>query len=692
MALSIPSHRPRLLFSPEKLAAFKNRIAETARVRDAWRARLKRLEATLTDAVELPPRGGNWPHWYASPDTGVNLRTGDKIGPWEWKHYDPSTGKEYVSSLESTSTDYDGVVISSVHHGNARDVRDLGLAYGVTGDEQFAEKAREIALAYTDHYLSYPRHTNHDFHDEHDGARLMSQTLDEATWMIPFAQGVDFIWNTLSVGQISSLTEQLLQPSAREIIMAWQGRVHNITCWRNSAALLVGLLVDDEDLVEAAIDRPEGGYWQQMREGVSEDGTWWEGAWSYHFYTLSALWPGVVAADNCGINLECPELKGMYDAPIALATPSMKLPAFNDSREVDLSGQASAYEIAYARYKEPAYLRVLAGSDRTSEHALWFGVPDLPEPPLPVFDSKNQRSSGYAILATGDESASQWACLKYGPHGGGHGHPDKLNFVLYTDGSVLVTDPGTCSYGLDAKHGWYTRTIAHNTLVVDQTSQEPVQGNCIAFGKEAGVSFCSAEAGEIYSGVHFVRSLFTLDRDRVVVIDQIRCTDEHTMDLAYHQIGTWKNRPYGEEWDAPTGEGYDYLRDTRLAAAMQECTASTEREDGTQMHMNVQAFAPMDVISGDGPGVSLEDRVPCLIVRRKDREFAVAWLISREGSRSTLKLYRMTTKERNLSPSVACGVVVDGFGLLCNPQKAQIDCVLDGVPVKTREPVQLFRL
>ncbi len=53
-----------------------------------------------------------------------------------------------------------------------------------------------------------------------------------------------------------------------------------------------------------------------MRKGVSPDGVWWEGAWGYHFYTLSALWSLTEAARNCGINLYSDELKRMFDAPL----------------------------------------------------------------------------------------------------------------------------------------------------------------------------------------------------------------------------------------------------------------------------------------------------------------------------------------------------------------------------------------
>ncbi len=74
-----------------------------------------------------------------------------------------------------------------------------------------------------------------------------------------------------------------------------------------------------------------------------------------------------------------------------------------------------------------------------------------------------------------------WLCLKYGPHGGGHGHPDKLNFVLYSRGQILGVDPGTAAYGVPIQNEWYKSTLAHNTLVVDEENQKPAEGKSLAF-------------------------------------------------------------------------------------------------------------------------------------------------------------------------------------------------------------------
>jgi hypothetical protein len=137
------------------------------------------------------------------------------------------------------------------------------------------------------------------------------------------------------------------------------------------------------------------------------------------------------AAHNCRLDLYDAKLKGMFDAPLVFASPNYRLPAFNDSHEVDLKGHAVAYELAFARYRDPGYAALLATGQRKGDFSLYFGEGELPTAPPRATASANYPDSGYAMLAKGGEEDSTWLCLKYGPHGGGHGHPDKLGFALY---------------------------------------------------------------------------------------------------------------------------------------------------------------------------------------------------------------------------------------------------------------------
>ncbi|MBM3212635.1 alginate lyase family protein, partial [Candidatus Poribacteria bacterium] len=607
--LQLPEH-PRLLFNKAGIMALKERIEKHDWAKDRWNGMKKNVDSILDKPVELPPRGGNWWHWYACPKHGAALRTGKEIGNLQWEHICPVDKEVLIGDPDHPERDYDGCVISGIHGRLSQWVLDLGIVYQVTGDIKYAQKARDILMAYVHRYLGYPLHTIRG-EEKIGGGRVGPQTLDESTWLIPICQGADLVWDTLNENEKATIAQKMLLPAAKEVIMPHIMGVHNIQCWKNSAVGMVGFLLGETELIEQSINNPERGYWAQMKKGVLPDGIWWEGAWGYHFYTLSALWSLTEAANNCGINLYCEELKSMFDGPIRFAMPDFRLPAFNDSGEVGLKGRASIYELAYARYHDPQYALLLSTGSRNNDFALKFGADDLPSQMPSQWKSSNYPNSGYAILANGKGSEATWLCMKYGPHGGGHGHPDKLNFVLYSREKVIAPDPGTARYGVPIQGGWYRTTLAHNTLVVDENSQKPAEGKCLDFGSKDGVDFVMAEAGNIYDGVDFIRSVAMIEDEYLLFIDQVKCDRERLLDIAYHNRGKWDTITDMKAWIPPKKPGYEYLQDAKAIEITKGIDLFIE-EDG-KVALSLATDKTTQIITAYGVGEHTADLVPTAI-------------------------------------------------------------------------------
>src|SRR5262249_1103000 len=152
------------------------------------------------------------------------------------------------------------------------------------------------------------------------------------------------------------------------------------------------------------------------------------------------------------------------------------LPAFNDSGELNLFSEDKFYEQAWARYAEPQFAGILGRNTRGLNALLW-GAPDFPKADITNSASRSFPQSGYtALRAPGNDHK---LILKYGPHGGGHGHYDKLNFVSYFNGATMAIDPGTQSYAAPTHGTWDQLTIAHNTVTVDQSTQSAATGALI---------------------------------------------------------------------------------------------------------------------------------------------------------------------------------------------------------------------
>ena len=643
-----PSH-PRLLFNAEGIARLKRRVEQPAWSAQ-WKAFRTDVDAALARPVEPPPRAANWWHWYVCPRHGARLTTGKQIAPWHWEHICPIDQEVFRGDPSRPDRDFDGCVISGNHDRYAREAQHAGIAFQVTGDPRYAARAREILLAYAAKYLNYPLHDTHG-QARTGGGHVTSQTLDESVWLIPLAQGADLVWETLSEADRSAIAGKLFLPAARDTILAHRMGIHNIQNWKNSAVGLAGMLLGDEALIRAAIDDPDRGYRAQMAKGVQPDGAWFEGAWGYHFYTLSALWALTEAARNCGTDLYGEPLKKMFQAPIQLAMPNGVLPAFNDSAETTVRNDL--YELAWARYHDASFAMGLAGSNRRSDFALWFGDDQPPPAATRSLGSRNSTASGYAILERGEGAQATWLCLKYGPHGGGHGHPDKNNFILYSRGRVLFPDPGTRPYGSPLHTEWDKVTLAHNTLVVDGASQAEATGQSLAFGSEGGADYAMTDAGAIYPGVRFVRTAIMLNQNLVVFVDRITADKPHTFDLATHHVGGWLNLPEGKATALPAAAGYQHLKDATVRSAAAGITLGLDA--GTSIVL--AANEPTEVITATGVGKSTEDRVPLAIFRRTAQQADYIWAVSLDGK--PVKLEVNGPSVRAATPDRTWNVTVD---------------------------------
>jgi hypothetical protein len=185
---------------------------------------------------------------------------------------------------------------------------------------------------------------------------------------------------------------------------------------------------------------------------------------------------------------------------------------------------------------------VIESDGRANINALLYGQEYDGKKPIISISSTNFPDSGYAILCSGQGTDATWFCIDYGPHGGGHGHPDKLGFVLYGFGNVLAPDPGTANYGVPIQADWFRTTIAHNTLTVNETSQKPAEGKCLAFINDKDFDAVLCYAGNIYDGVSFYRTVGLFEGKLLVFIDIIESKTNNILDIAFHHTGKLINQ------------------------------------------------------------------------------------------------------------------------------------------------------
>ena len=278
-------------------------------------------------------------------------------------------------------------------------------------------------------------------------------------------------------------------------------------------------------------------------------------------------------------------LKEMFRAPVALAYPDLTLPATNDcwfftSLVGDVCHgvpEASGfYEVAYAWYEDPIFAWVLSlnyeAHQRESLEALVYGH-ELPDTRVRIRPGGTHfEESGFAVLRSADPPERQSSLLlKYGPVGGGHGHPDKLGISFYLSGFPVSLDLGTPGYGIDLHRSWYRQSLSHNTVVVDGHSQPPADGECVRFDSGVRSDYGVADARVSweegpYEGISMRRSVLWME-EYFIDLFEVQGTQTHQFDWVCRFRGRFSSAS-GLSDEGPValeGDGYGHVAEPKAA-------------------------------------------------------------------------------------------------------------------------------
>ncbi|NLU79220.1 hypothetical protein HCA58_12690 [Micromonospora sp. HNM0581] len=386
----------------------------------------------------LPAERGGWWHAYICPAHGVELEHDGLLdGVF------PAGGARCRHGCRIDEPAVRGAWTVLAHQASARQI--LALATSTQAADRHT--AVDLLTAYARQYAALGA-------APHDGAaqwmlrgRLFHQALTEAIWAVSIGRAARAL---RSVGQpLPAEVSQLLRAlgtaagQARDALVADDRFDSNYTAWLVAAGA-------------ACSGRPE---WISGRHGLSEhvlaavrpDGWEWEGSTYYHGFVLRAYLLTLEALPHVAVPGEVrSRLTAMAGVLDTLATPGGLLPALHDG----------PYDRPPAQYEldELQDLRPLLGAEASG--------------PLPV---TVHPETGYAVL----RGSGLHAVLDFGPHGGSHGHLDKLALYLYGADTPWQPDPGQVPY---AHRGWrehYASTAAHPTFSVDGIDQAECAGYLI---------------------------------------------------------------------------------------------------------------------------------------------------------------------------------------------------------------------
>lgn len=506
------------------------------------------------------------------------------------------------------------------HKQNYREMKAAGLLYQITGERRYADFVRDMLMHYAE---MYPALGPHPRSEKQVPGKLFHQLLNENVWLVHTIIGYDCVYDALAPEERATIEANVFRPMISWFVNEGEysfNRIHNHGTWTVASVGMAGYVLGDDDLVEMALygtDKSgEGGFMRQLDELFSPDGYYMEGP----YYARYAIWPFFHFAEAIERNEPEREIyahrdgileKALY-ATVQTAWPDGTLPALNDgSRYMDVAapGIVLGTDLVYDRYTaDPALLGVarfqgsviLNGSGLAVARAYDAAseVPEMTWPSVEFRDGASGESGGLGILRAGAGEGQTVALLKYGVHGLGHGHFDKLGLVLWDQGRDVLDDYGFARFvNVEPKYGgrylpqndtWAKQTLAHNTVVVDGRSQndgdrraaDAMHAERHHFDGDGsdGVQSVSAYARGYYDGVDMQRTvvLFTDDAfEHPVLIDLFRLAagEEHQYDYPLHYDGV----PITASFDLdghtdalrPMGDaaGYQHVWETARATA-----------------------------------------------------------------------------------------------------------------------------
>jgi hypothetical protein len=430
------------------------------------------------------------------------------------------------------------------HKRNYTAIYGAGLLYRATGDKAYADYAGKMLLAYA---KLYPGLGPHPAASNEAAGRLFWQSLNDAVWLVYSIQGYDAVREALSPQDRQTIEQNVFRPMAK-FLSDDQPHVfdiiHNHATWACAAVGMTGYVLNDQAMVNKALKGLDGsgktGFLRQIDELFSPDGYYTEGP----YYQRYALQPFVVFAHAIDANEPGRKIFAYRDgvllkaiqASVQLTYDGYFFP-FNDAmpdKSLQTDELYQAVAIGYGVTRDPSLLSIAKWQGRTTLTAEGLEVArdvaadkaqPFPYASMLLRDGPNGEQGGLAIMRSDPSDRAEVLVVKNTAQGMGHGHYDKLNWILYDNGHPIVTDYGAARFlNIEAKDGgrylaennsWAKQTVAHNTLVVNEISHfggkvkaaSALAPRQIFFADAGATKISTAEMVGAYPGVAFRRTL-----------------------------------------------------------------------------------------------------------------------------------------------------------------------------------------
>jgi len=475
------------------------------------------------------------------------------------------------------------------HKKNYSNMFNCGIAYQISGEKKYADYVKNVLLNYASQYEKWPLHPKGKSDD--DAGRIFWQSLNDFVWQIYTIQAYDLVYNGLTATDRKTIEEKLFVPILKfftEDRYDIFNKIHNHGTWNLAAVGITGYVLNKKEYIEIALkgSNKDGktGYLAQIDQLFSPDGYYMEGP----YYQRYALLPFVLFAK--AINNYEPSRKifeyrnkllskaihtslqttytdktffPINDAIKDKTYESVELVYGVDLAYADISAEADLLDIAQ---KQNRVIVSDAGLKVAAAVAVRKAIP-FKYQTLWISDGAKGNEGGLGILRSGANTDQQCMVLKAASQGMGHGHFDRLNLLFYDNTTEIFPDYGAARFlNIDTKSGggylpenntWAKQTVAHNTLVVDETSHfnakvapaDKASPTLLYFSNQPNLKVLSAKEDKAYPDVAMIRTsalvkVEGLNKPLLIDVMQAQSGKNHQYDLPFWYKGQLVNTSF----------------------------------------------------------------------------------------------------------------------------------------------------
>lgn len=493
------------------------------------------------------------------------------------------------------------------HKKNYNEMHKAGVLYQVLGDKKYALFIKNMLNEYAKIYPTLPLHPVQK--SKYRG-KLFWQGLNECVWLVHTAQAYDCIYDYLTESERKNIEKNLFEPMVKFISednYETFNKIHNHGTWAVAGVGMIGYVTGNNDWVEKALygskKDKKTGFLRQIDLLFSPDGYFTEGP----YYQRYSLQPFIMFAQAIEKNEPKVEIFKYREGLLSKAVYTSLQLAYTDGQFFHLNDALDktwhsielvyGVDIAYNVTRDSQLLSIAKDQNQvilgdagveTAKALNKNKATPFTQKSILIRDGANGNEGGIGILRMGSNEDQTCLVFKATAQGMGHGHFDKLSISYYDNGREILQDYGAARFlNIEPKNGghylfendvWAKQTIAHNTLVVDETSNyqgklkiaEKYNPVITSFYDGSNIKAVSAIETNAYAGVKMERIVAMVQPEgfaKPIVIDLYEVTSDksHQYDLSYYYLGQLMHTnidytPYTtQRTQLGSQNGYEYL-------------------------------------------------------------------------------------------------------------------------------------